>query len=84
MPDEQQNAKPAEVNAALPDVPGQQQQNDVPLDKQNDVYAQGNSFKSRKLILLKLLMDLREMKMQMDFYHGRRKGVFDNLVKVSI
>ena len=89
MLDEQQNAKPAEVNAAPPDAPGkilpaEQQQNDVPLDKQNDVYVQDNSFKSRKLNAIKIT-DGSSIDEDTDgFLPWEKKRIFDNLVKVSI
>ena len=89
--DGQQNGKPEEVSAALPDVPGQmmpaeqqQQQKDVPLYKQKDVYAQDNSFKSRKLNTIKIA-DGSSIDEDTDgFLPWEKKRVFDNLVKVSL
>ena len=88
--DQQRNVQAAAGNVAVPDIPGQvmpadqQPQNDVPLDKQKDVYAQDNSFKSRKLNTIKIA-DGSSMDENTDgFLPWEKKRVFANLVKVSI
>ena len=88
--DQQRNVEPAAGNVAVPDIPGQvmpadqQPQNDVPLDKQKDVYAQDNSFKSRKLNTIKIA-DGSSIDENIDgFLPWEKKRVFDDLVKVSV